>query len=196
MAVPVFTLAQLLWLAAQVANGHGNVDIAAAVMSAESSGRPDAYNDNTDAQHSRDRGLAQINNYWHPEVSDRCAYTPLCNVRNMYRISNGFTDFSQWSTYTSGLYLNHMPPALLPETPIPAVELNTYYPPHAAPQTGLVAGTNPFTGTVGIAPPAPAGSQDHSAKTVQTGRRAGLHGSSLNDAANAIHRIPVGRSRY
>lgn len=196
MAAPVFTLAQLLWLAAHVAGGRGNVDIAAAVASAESSGRPDAFNVNTDAHHSVDRGLWQINDYWHPEVSDDCAYRPLCNARNAYRISNGFTDFTPWSTFNNGAYLNHIPPPLLPETPIPASQLSTYYKPTAAPSGILVPGSPlQSTFTVSGLPPSEQ-TQDHSAKVVTAGRRAGVHGTNLNDAANAIGRIPAGRTHY
>lgn len=196
MAAPQFNVSQILWLAALVAGGRGNVDIATAVCLAESSGRPDAYNVNTDAQHSVDRGLWQLNNYWHAEVSDDCAYRALCNARNAFRISNGWSDFTPWSTYNGGQYLLHMPGPLIPETPIPGPTLSRLWKPSNAPSSGLVAGANPFTGTVGIVTPAPAPSQDHSQKTIHTGARASVHGNQLNDAANAIHRLPVGRSRY
>lgn len=196
MAVPQFTAEQLLWLAILVSGGRGNVAIAAGVAGAESSGRPDAQNVNTDAQRSVDRGLWQINSYWHSEVSDDCAYRPLCNARNAYRISNGWRDFTPWSTFNKGLYLEHMPSGLLAGVPIPASQLSTYYPPASHAPAFAPAGANPFTGQVGIAPPAPAPAQDHSSKTQHTGQRAGVHGSSVNDAANAIHRIPVGRIKF
>lgn len=196
MADPVFTPNQLWWLAIVVSNGKGNTRLAAAVAGAESSGRPGAFLVNSDSFRSVDRGLWQLNSHWHAEVSDTCAYTPLCNARNAERISNGWTDFSQWSTFHNGAYLNHFPAGPLP-VPIPDDQLRRLYRPSNAPVVPpLTPGTNPFTGTVGIVPPAPAPSQDHSAKTKHTGQRAGVHGSSVNDAANAIHRLPVGRSSY
>lgn len=50
----------------------------------------------------RDRGIVQINSYWHPEVSDACAFNPQCAMQQAYRISKGGTDFSQWTTYKNG----------------------------------------------------------------------------------------------
>ena len=43
---------------------------------------PNATNSegNTPA-YSKDRGLLQINDYWHPSVSDECAYNPSCAIR-------------------------------------------------------------------------------------------------------------------
>jgi hypothetical protein len=57
---------------------------------------------------SVDRGLFQINSYWHSEVSDTCAADPLCNAKEALRISSGGTNFNQWTTYTTGVYLAHI----------------------------------------------------------------------------------------
>lgn len=196
MSAPVFTQSQILWLAAFVAGGRGNVDIATAVCLAESSGRPDAYNDNAGPPPSRDRGLWQINSMFHSEVSDDCAYRALCNARNAFRISNEWTDFTPWATFNKGLYLEHMPPPLLPETPIPSSQLSTYYPPSSAPSGILVAGS-PLQSTFAVSGRPPTESaQDSSQKIVTTGRRASIHGASVNSAANAIDRIPAGRTHY
>jgi len=72
-------------------------------------------NGNTPAG-SCDRGIVQINNYWHGPgssypVSDTCAYDPQCAFNAMYHISKQGTDFGQWVTYTSGKYLRSMPTA-------------------------------------------------------------------------------------
>jgi hypothetical protein len=53
---------------------------------------------------STDRGLWQINNCYHSEVSDRCAYDSQCNADAAYAISHGGRDFSQWVTYNNGRY--------------------------------------------------------------------------------------------
>ncbi len=77
---------------------------AVAVAMAESRCDPNAtgYNDGPPA--STDRGLWQINDYWHPEVSDSCAYDAACNARAAYRISSGGDDWTPWSTYNNGTY--------------------------------------------------------------------------------------------
>lgn len=55
---------------------------------------------------SRDRGLFQINDYWHPDISDSEAFNPVKAAKDAYKISKGGTDFSAWSTYNNGSYLN------------------------------------------------------------------------------------------
>ena len=50
-------------------------DLAARVAKAESKFNPEAKNTNSDG--SKDRGLYQINNKWHPEVSDEQAFDPI-----------------------------------------------------------------------------------------------------------------------
>lgn len=57
---------------------------------------------------SEDRGILQINNYWHAEVSDACAFDPVCAFVEGYRISTQGTNFTPWSTYTSGAYLKYV----------------------------------------------------------------------------------------
>lgn len=48
----------------------------------ESSLNPKAYNDhNNNPKNSIDRGLFMINNYWHKEVSNECAYNLDCSTR-------------------------------------------------------------------------------------------------------------------
>jgi Lysozyme like domain/Repeat of unknown function (DUF346) len=57
---------------------------------------------------SVDRGLWQINNCYHAEVSDACAYDAQCNANAAYRISSGGTNWTPWSTYNSGAYLSYL----------------------------------------------------------------------------------------
>lgn len=73
---------------------------AIAVALAESGGRTDARHVNTGG--SVDRGLWQINNRAHPDVSDATAYDPAGCARAAYAISAGGTNWRPWSTYTNG----------------------------------------------------------------------------------------------
>ena len=74
---------------------------AVAVAWAESRGDTKAkgYNSN-----SVDRGLWQINNYWHRDVSDSCAFDAACNAKAAVRISSGGSRWSPWATYNDGLH--------------------------------------------------------------------------------------------
>lgn len=94
---------------AQAAGTGGDPQTAAAVALAESGGDPAALNVNSDQWRSRDRGLWQINDHWHAEVSDACAFDPGCCARAAYAISNGWTDFSPWASFQSGAYQQFMP---------------------------------------------------------------------------------------
>jgi hypothetical protein len=115
--------AQLVQLA-QAAGTGGDPRIAAAVALAESGGDPAAVGTNSDQWRSRDRGLWQINDHWHPEVSDACAFDATCNARAAYVISNGWTDFHEWATFQSGAYLKFMPQvASVTQQPPPARSL-------------------------------------------------------------------------
>merc|ERR1712039_780611 len=97
-----------IWKEAAGHRGATGCHDAVAVALAESSGNCDAKNFNTDSHHSEDRGLWQINNYWHKEVSDSCAFNCKCNAKSAYTISNKGTNFSPWSTYKSGAYKAHL----------------------------------------------------------------------------------------
>ncbi|MEV4313489.1 FG-GAP-like repeat-containing protein [Actinocrispum sp. NPDC049592] len=74
---------------------------AVAVAMAESRCDPAARGSNPG---SVDRGLWQINDKYHPEVSDACAYNAQCNANAAYRISDRGTDWTQWSTYENETY--------------------------------------------------------------------------------------------
>lgn len=85
-----------------------NWKIAYAVANAESQLKPDAVGYNTDKRKTIDRGLFQINDYWHSEVSNECAYDLVCNIKEAYRISKGGTDWTPWVTYNNKLYLHYL----------------------------------------------------------------------------------------
>jgi hypothetical protein len=77
-----------------------------AIALAESSGWTQAVLVDSDC--SRDRGLWQINSYWHSEVSDAQAFDPNGCAQAAYSISSGGGDWSPWSTYTSGAYQQYL----------------------------------------------------------------------------------------
>jgi hypothetical protein len=83
-------------------------ELAYAVMMSEGEGDPKAKNYNTDPRKTHDRGLYQINSYWHSEVSDKCAYDIQCSTKEAYRISKGGTNWNPWYGYTNGNYLKHL----------------------------------------------------------------------------------------
>lgn len=69
----------------------------------------DTHSINTNTDGTIDRGILQINNYWHKEVSDNCAFDPQCAFNAGYRISNNGTNFGSWETWKNGHYLRSMP---------------------------------------------------------------------------------------
>jgi hypothetical protein len=48
-----------------------------------------------------DRGIVQINDYWHDEVSNECAYNYRCAIKELVRIRKADGNFNQWHGYTS-----------------------------------------------------------------------------------------------
>lgn len=82
------------------------LNIIVAIAQAESGLNTQATNTNSDG--SVDRGILQINDRAHPEVSSTCAFDPACSFQQGYRISSNGTNFNPWSTYTSGAYLKYM----------------------------------------------------------------------------------------
>ena len=82
---------------------------AVAIAIAESGLNPNATNVNTDG--SVDRGLWQINNAAHPDVSDGSAFDPVTAAQDMLSISDGGTNWNPWVTYQTGAYLQYLPEA-------------------------------------------------------------------------------------
>jgi Lysozyme like domain len=91
--------------------GEGLV-MAIAVTGAESTFNPKASLRNGPTKGcprgSTDRGLLQINDCYHSEVSVTCAYDPACNMKAAHRISGGGKHWSQWYGYKSGNYRKFM----------------------------------------------------------------------------------------
>lgn len=84
-------------------SGTGLATIVAIAL-AESGGNPAIRG----GQDPRDRGVLQINSYWHPEVSDACAFDPACAFKAAFSISSQGTNFNQWVTFTNGAYKSHL----------------------------------------------------------------------------------------
>jgi len=74
-----------------------------AIAMAESGGNTQAQNCNN-PNGTCDRGVLQINNHFHSEVTDACAYDPACSFKAAFKISNSGINFSPWTTFTSGAY--------------------------------------------------------------------------------------------
>lgn len=92
---------------------------AVAVMWAESGRYPMAWNENTRTLPdgslevvSTDRGLFQINDRAHPNLSDEEAYNPLDNVSYAAGLSRNGANWSPWVAHDSGAYLKFVPPVL------------------------------------------------------------------------------------
>jgi hypothetical protein len=83
------------------------IAIAVAVAKAESGFRPTITNTAGNA-HGIDRGLWQINSYWHPNVTAACAFSPSCNARAMVRISSSGTKWSPWWTFKNRKHVPFM----------------------------------------------------------------------------------------
>jgi hypothetical protein len=95
--------------AAQQAGFQGQaLRIAVAVGLAESGGNPTARNPNPPTPGcptgSTDRGGWQLNNCYHAEVTDACAFQLACAAVETYRISSAGTDWNPWTTFTSGAW--------------------------------------------------------------------------------------------
>lgn len=77
-----------------------------AIIAAESGRDPNAKHVNTDG--STDRGLWQINDKAHPDVSDATAYDPVLSTHAALSISKDGSDYGPWSTFTGGAYKAHL----------------------------------------------------------------------------------------
>lgn len=95
-----------------------DLTIAVAVMTAESGRYVGAWHDNLDdagSITSTDRGLFQINDRWHSDLSDADAYCAIPNIRYAFEMSGGRDtqanahDFTAWAAFNSGAYLKYVP---------------------------------------------------------------------------------------
>lgn len=80
--------------------------IATAIALAESGCDPKAVGTNPPSTScpngSRDRGVWQINDCYHPTVTDECAFNRICNAEAAYAIWEAWGDsFGPWTTYNT-----------------------------------------------------------------------------------------------
>jgi Lysozyme like domain/LysM domain len=80
------------------------VGIGMAESSLETQGSDGINPANAGYPESRDRGWLQINDFWHKEVTDDCAYDPECAAKAAYVISNHGTSFWPWRTFQLGFH--------------------------------------------------------------------------------------------
>ena len=96
---------------AQVAHDAGftgsGLVTAVAVALAESGGQSAATN-TVGNSHGTDRGLWQINSYYHPEVSDAQAFAPQQCANAAFRISDGGRNWRPWSTFNNGSVIKYV----------------------------------------------------------------------------------------
>src|SRR5258707_13985433 len=79
------------------------LNMAYAIVMAESGGRANAKNSVGNSA-GVDRGIFQINSYYHSEVSDAEAFDPLRAAKAAFRISHGGRNWAAWRTYDNGSY--------------------------------------------------------------------------------------------
>ncbi len=84
-----------------------NVDIALAVMQAESSCISNRDNSGLNKNGSNDKGLMQINSIHSDLISDLDRFDPEKNIQAGYEIYRG-AGWKAWSAYNNGSYLKFM----------------------------------------------------------------------------------------
>ena len=105
-ALSYLAVAQLVENAGVPCTGE-RIAVAVAVAKAESGFRAQITN-TAGNTHGIDRGLFQINSYWHPEVSAACALSASCNTRAAVRISKKATVWTEWWTWKNGKHIPFM----------------------------------------------------------------------------------------
>jgi hypothetical protein len=95
--------------------GQGLTNIVAISEAEDTSGNPLATNTVGNSA-GTDRGVLQINSFYHPEVSNQCAFDPQCSFNAAFNISSSGTNFTPWATFTSGKYLQYVNDVMDPGT--------------------------------------------------------------------------------
>lgn len=99
VVMAILTIPQIMQVCRSAGFSGNGLNTMTAIILCESGGNTNATNTTGNTPPSRDRGLCQINSFWHPEVSDSCAYDSVCSTKEAYRISSNGTNFTLWSTY-------------------------------------------------------------------------------------------------
>ena len=92
------SLAQVVTLCLNHTGDTTRVARAVTVAWLESGFNPAARNTAGNTPPSTDRGLFQINSFWHKEISDAQAYNPVTCTSVAFHLSGGFVNFAQWSS--------------------------------------------------------------------------------------------------
>lgn len=102
---------------AQVAVNNGfstadtnNLAVCVAIAKAESSGRTDAINSNTNG--TNDKGLWQINSVHDSKLPGQDRFDSNVNAQLMMIISSNGSNWQPWSTYNNGAYQQHLGEAI------------------------------------------------------------------------------------
>lgn len=133
-----YNYAQLEGIWMQAGGVGGAAPIAAAIAMAESGGNTTATNQ--DSNGTVDRGLWQINSVHGTQSS----YDVMGNARAAVAISNNGTNWSPWTTYTSGAYRQFLQMNVPPDTSAPVNATNAAANQNTATLTG--ANTGPLPG--------------------------------------------------
>jgi len=139
--------AQIQSYAAAAGFSGADLQTAAAIAQAESSGNPGAVGDAGNSF-----GLWQINLPAHPEYASANLSDPMVNAQAAFAIYSAAGGFSPWSTYKGGQYLSYMPSMTLPATAAtsafaPSTSVMTLFPVNSAPN--IASGTD--LATIGLA---------------------------------------------
>lgn len=87
---------------------HSQIATAIAVSLAENPSLDSATDSPPNKDGSHDRGPFQINSHAHAEVPDSCAHELACSAQAAYKISNGYKNWTPWTTYKTGAYRAHL----------------------------------------------------------------------------------------
>ena len=79
--------------------------IMVAIMVRESGLYSHATNTIGNTPPSTDRGIAQWNSYYWPQITDACAFNTECAIQKAFQFSGGGTDFSPWNTSGPNTFL-------------------------------------------------------------------------------------------
>ncbi|MCU1449338.1 MAG: hypothetical protein JWP02_1508 [Acidimicrobiales bacterium] len=104
-----YSVADLKGALARAGFSGDGLDVMTAIGLAENTSRSlTAVNTAGNSPPSRDRGPLQINDFYHPDVGDACAFNLDCSAQAVYKISDGGTNFGPWATFKTGAYMNFL----------------------------------------------------------------------------------------
>jgi Lysozyme like domain len=106
--VTILTVAEARALAEAAGFVGSRAQTIVAIAQAESGLNTLAQNTTGNTPPSTDRGILQINSFWHAEVPNSCAYDAACSFERAYGISAGGRNFTPWAAYKQGTYEKYM----------------------------------------------------------------------------------------